>query len=46
LRADVAVRMAQVIPNCTLVEIPGGGHWVHLEQPEAYSRIVADFLAS
>lgn len=46
LRHDVAVRMEQAIPDCKLVEIPGGGHWMHLEQPEAYSRTVTEFLAS
>lgn len=45
LRHDVAVRMEAAIPDCTLVEIPGGGHWVHLEQPEAYAAAVRAFLA-
>ena len=44
LRHDVAVRMEQAIRDCTLVEIPGGGHWMHLEQPEAYSHVVSEFL--
>ncbi len=44
LRHDVAVRMEVAIPDCRLVEIPGGGHWVHLEQPEAYAATVRAFL--
>ena len=44
LRHDVALRMAEAIPDCRLVEIPGGGHWVHLEQPDAYLQAVNDFL--
>jgi len=44
LRHDVAVRMEAAIPDCRLVEIPGGGHWVHLEQPEAYAAAVRAFL--
>jgi pimeloyl-ACP methyl ester carboxylesterase len=46
LRHDVALRMESAIPDCRLVEIPGGGHWMHLEQPSAYEAAVSDFLAS
>jgi pimeloyl-ACP methyl ester carboxylesterase len=46
LRHDVAVRMQAAIPDCRLVEIPGGAHWVHLEQPAEYLRVVSGFLAS
>ena len=42
---DVAVRMQAAIPDCRLVEIPGGGHWVHLERPDDYLRVVSEFLA-
>ena len=45
LRHDVAVRMTEAIPDCRLVEIPGGGHWVHLEQPDAYAAAVRSFLS-
>ena len=44
LRHDVAVRMEASIPDCRLVEIPGGGHWIHLEQPSAYLQTVCEFL--
>ena len=44
LRHDVAVRMQVAIPDCRLVELPGGGHWVHLEQPDAYAATVRSFL--
>ena len=44
LRHDVAVRMASAIPDCRLVEVPGGGHWAHLEQPDAYAAAVRAFL--
>ena len=44
LRHDVAVRMEAAIPDCRLVELPGGGHWVHLEQPDAYTATVRSFL--
>ncbi|MDE2837722.1 MAG: alpha/beta hydrolase [Chloroflexota bacterium] len=44
LRHDVAVRMEAAIPDCRLIELPGGGHWVHLEQPDAYAAAVRSFL--
>ncbi len=44
LRREVALRMEQELPNCRLVEIAGGGHWVHLEQPDAYVSAVRQFL--
>ena len=44
LRRDVAERMRAAIPDCELAEIPGGGHWAHLEYPDAYAAIVREFL--
>jgi pimeloyl-ACP methyl ester carboxylesterase len=44
LNADVATRMQQRIPGSRLVEIPGGGHWAYLEQPEAFLEVVSNFL--
>ena len=36
--------MAETIPEARLVVVPGAGHAIHLEQPEAFSRHVLDFL--
>ena len=44
LTGPVARRMREAIPDCHLVEIDGGGHWAHLESPEAYERAVLEFL--
>jgi len=44
LNGPVAHRMQKEIPDCKLVEIPNAAHWVHLEQPDAYTATVADFL--
>ena len=44
LTRPVARRMQRNIPNCALVELTGGGHWVHLERPEAFERAVDAFL--
>jgi pimeloyl-ACP methyl ester carboxylesterase len=45
LTAPVAERMRRAIPRCTLVELAGGGHWCYDEQPDAFQRAVAAFLA-
>jgi 2-succinyl-6-hydroxy-2,4-cyclohexadiene-1-carboxylate synthase len=36
--------MAAVIPQASLVILPGAGHIVHLEQPQPYREAVARFL--
>lgn len=36
----------QAIPRSTLTVIPGAGHLANLEQPAAFSRALADFLAA
>jgi pimeloyl-ACP methyl ester carboxylesterase len=42
---DVAQRMAAVSPGMRLFELEGAGHYGHREQPAAYAREVASFLA-
>jgi pimeloyl-ACP methyl ester carboxylesterase len=37
--------MVELIPNATRVTIPGAAHGVHLAQPEAAAKAVAEFLA-
>lgn len=44
LSADVARRMIDALPDGRLVEIPGAGHPVPLDQPEAFARAVRAFL--
>jgi pimeloyl-ACP methyl ester carboxylesterase len=34
------------IPNSRVVEIPGAGHMSPMEQPEAVSRAIGEFLAT
>ncbi len=46
LTGPVARRMRDAIPDCRLVELDGGGHWAHLESPDAYARVLLDFLGS
>lgn len=38
--------MQRAIPRSTLVVIPGAGHLSSLEQPDAFSRAIGDFLLS
>ena len=33
-----------MFPNARLVVIPGAGHWVHAEQPQAFFKVVSEFL--
>ena len=44
LSVDVAKRMIDALPDGRLVEIPGAGHSVPAEQPEAFARAVRPFL--
>jgi 2-succinyl-6-hydroxy-2,4-cyclohexadiene-1-carboxylate synthase len=43
--AALAPVMAAAIPGADKHIIDGAGHTAHLEQPEAYGRLVSDFLA-
>lgn len=45
LTAPVAARMQQQIPDCRLVELPDGGHWAHLERPDAFLAAFEAFVA-
>jgi 2-succinyl-6-hydroxy-2,4-cyclohexadiene-1-carboxylate synthase len=42
--ASIAARMAGALPNGRAALIAGAGHAAHLEQPEAFSELLADFL--
>ena len=44
LSADIAKRMIDALPDGRLVEIPGAGHTVSADQPEAFARAVRAFL--
>src|SRR5262249_19016969 len=43
---DTAKRMLELIPGSQLVEIPGAGHSVPAEAPEAFERAVRQFLGA
>lgn len=43
---ELGARLARHLPSATFVSVPGAGHTVHLEQPEATAEIVAGWLAS
>jgi 3-oxoadipate enol-lactonase len=42
--AEVADHLAASVPRARKVVVPGAGHFVVLEQPEAYAQIVEDWL--
>lgn len=37
-------RIRRRFPRAEVVTIPGAGHWVHADAPEAFARAVIDFL--
>lgn len=43
---ETAKRMLELIPGSRLVEIPGAGHSVPAEAPEAFARAVREFLSA
>ena len=46
LSAEVAKRMVDHLPDGRLAEIPGAGHPVPMDQPEAFARAVRAFLGA
>ena len=40
----IGEQLASTVPDGRYVEIPGAGHTIHLEQPEAYVGVVQRFL--
>jgi esterase len=36
----------ELFPNAEVRTVPGAGHWMHVEEPEGFFRIVHDFLYS
>jgi pimeloyl-ACP methyl ester carboxylesterase len=44
LSAEVAARMVDVIPNCTLVTVQESGHSVPLDNPPGFREAVRAFL--
>lgn len=43
---DAGVLMKRAIPAAGLLVLPRSGHAINLEEPEAFNRAVADFLAA
>ena len=41
---EVGRRTAEILPNGRFELIEGAGHWPMFEQPEAFNRLVGDFL--
>jgi pimeloyl-ACP methyl ester carboxylesterase len=43
---DIADRFASEIPNSRKVVLPAAGHMANMDAPEAFNRVVLDFLAT
>ena len=44
IRPDHAPAFARYFPNAEIHRIPGAGHWVHAESPDAFLALVEAFL--
>jgi len=44
IREEDAAAVREAFPNAEIHAVPGAGHWVHSESPEAFLRIVREFL--
>ena len=44
IRPEHMPTVERYFPNAQLVRIPGAGHWVHAERPDAFLAAVEDFL--
>lgn len=36
--------IAKHFPNAEIAELPGAGHWLHVEQPKRFNQLVRNFL--
>ena len=45
IRPDHMPAVERYFPNAEYLRIPGAGHWVHAERPDAFLAAVEDFLA-
>lgn len=45
VRDEDAPEMRELFPRCTRITIRGAGHWVHSEQPEAFTATLRYFLS-
>ncbi|WP_280562033.1 alpha/beta fold hydrolase [Chromohalobacter sp. 48-RD10] len=43
---DVLPAVEAVLPEACIETIPGAGHWLHAEQPEAFQQALARFIAT
>lgn len=43
---DASVRLANLLPNAELHSIENCGHWVQIEQKDAFNAILRDFLSA
>jgi pimeloyl-ACP methyl ester carboxylesterase len=43
---ELAARLAETMPRCTVERIEGAGHGLFTDQPEAFAQSVERFLAA
>jgi esterase len=45
MQNDDAATILEIFPHAKIIAIPDAGHWVHVDAPEEFLKIVNDFLA-
>ena len=45
LSAEIGRQMVERLPNARYVEIPGAGHQIPLHQPDAFAKVIREFLS-
>ncbi|MFF3257318.1 alpha/beta fold hydrolase [Actinacidiphila glaucinigra] len=43
---EVSVRLVDSLPDARLKVVAGAGHWIHVDQPDAFCSLVGEFLSS
>lgn len=43
---EVSERLVDALPNARLQVVEGAGHWIHVDRPDEFCRLVGEFLSA
>jgi pimeloyl-ACP methyl ester carboxylesterase len=43
---DVSARLVDALPHGRLEVVAGAGHWIHVDRPDEFCRLVGEFLSA
>ncbi|WP_037370828.1 alpha/beta fold hydrolase [Amycolatopsis orientalis] len=43
---EVSERLVDALPRGRLEVVPGAGHWIHVDQPDEFCKLVGEFLSA